>query len=456
MRAAAGRPASVARRVALWVAIVLPIAFGITAHAAEQAKKAGAKASRKLADASSEVLVWVAEKPITRGDFEARLDQLSPQFRQQFSTPEGRKQLLDRMVQEQVWTLAAERAGVAKRPEVIRQLEQTRRDIIVRSYLQEVMQSMPAPADSQVQSFYESHKTEPGFSTPEARRVRHIQLDSEKEAVEVMRRLNQGGNFAELAKKLSKDKGTSENGGEVGRLERNGSFAGIGRQPALSESSYSAPIGKPVGPIRSTVGWHVLEVEEKIPSSPIAMENVRPRILQMLNRDAQEKFYQSQLEKAKASVGYRMNQAVVDSFLFGRKSSADLFREAQQAPTADERLASYEKVVSEYPLSEHAPQAQFMIGFIYSEEKKDYDKAEVAFKKLLADYPKSELKNSAQWMIDHMRTDAVPNFDLPGGVKRSTDTVKPAAADTSKAQESKTPRESSDGKESQGSPGKPH
>ena len=41
------------------------------------------------------------------------------------------------------------------------------------------------------------------------------------------------------------------------------------------------------------------------------------------------------------------------------------------------------------------------------------------FKKLLADYPKSELRGSAEWMLENMRTEAVPDFDLPGGVKRS-------------------------------------
>jgi len=52
----------------------------------------------------------------------------------------------------------------------------------------------------------------------------------------------------------------------------------------------------------------------------------------------------------------------------------------------------------------------FMVGFINSEEKKDYDTAEKVFRELLQKYPKSELAASAQWMVDHMRTDEVPDF----------------------------------------------
>ena len=67
-------------------------------------------------------------------------------------------------------------------------------------------------------------------------------------------------------------------------------------------------------------------------------------------------------------------------------------------------------VVQEYPDSDVSPQAAFMVGFIQSEELKDYAAAEKSFKTLLTRYPKSELASSAQWMVDHMRTEEAPAF----------------------------------------------
>jgi hypothetical protein len=71
-------------------------------------------------------------------------------------------------------------------------------------------------------------------------------------------------------------------------------------------------------------------------------------------------------------------------------------------------------------------QAQFMVGFIYSEELKDYTAAEETFRELLKKYPKSELAASAQWMLEHMRTEGAPDFMNPasdssraGGSKES-------------------------------------
>jgi peptidyl-prolyl cis-trans isomerase C len=381
----------------------------------------------KTTAASSDILAWVDGKPITRQELESRLDELSPAYRQQFNTPEGRQKLLDGIVEERVWSAAAQKAGVPARPEVAKQIEQAERTLVIRSYLSEVMQAAPAPSDSSVKAYYDAHKDEPQFQTTETRRVRHIQTATEAEAKTVLGKLQKGGDFAALAKQYSKDGATKDSGGEMGAIERTGAFGTLGRQPALADSVYSMAKGKFSAPIKSSVGWHILQVEEITPPAPVSLEDARPRIMSALGRQMQEDYYKQQLNKAKQGSSFRFNQAVVDSFLHGKKSAPELFREAQDATTTDERVAGYERVISEYPTSEQAPQAQFMVGFVYSEEKKDYDKAEAAFKKLLRDYPKSELAHSAQWMLDNMRTDALPNFDLPGGVHRSTDTTSTAA-----------------------------
>jgi hypothetical protein len=174
-------------------------------------------------------------------------------------------------------------------------------------------------------------------------------------------------------------------------------------------------VGKPKGPVESTIAWHVLVVDEKFPSEPLPVERVRPQISSILSRQLQEDFYKQQLASAEEDAGVRRNQAAIDSLLFGSKPAPELFREAQSATTADERLAGYQLVVGRYPESEFAPQALFMIGFIYSEEKKDYDSAEASFRTLLADYPDSELAGSARWMLENMRTETVPEFDPASG-----------------------------------------
>jgi peptidyl-prolyl cis-trans isomerase C len=409
-------------RALVIVAAALSLVPFVAQAKSKQEKQAQASTSTSTTSTPDpkDILAWVDGQPITRQELESRLDDLSPAYRQQFQTPEGRQKLLDGIIEEHVWMSAAVKAGVPARPEVAHQIESTTHNLVIRTYLGDMMQGTPSPSDSAVQAYYDAHKTDPMFTTAETRRARHIQVATQAEAKEVMRRIKAGADFATLAKQLSKDATTKQVGGEMGPIDRNGMIGAIGRQPAIADSVFAAKgKGSLTGPVKTSLGWHVVQVEEIIPASSVSLEDAKPRIVPLLSRQMQEDYYKAQLAKAKESESFRYNQAVVDSFLHGQKSSADLFRDAQDATTSDERIAGYQRVVDQYPQSEQAPQAEFMVGFVYSEEKKDYDRAEAAFKKLLADYPKSELSHSAQWMLDNMRTDALPNFDLPNGVKRS-------------------------------------
>jgi outer membrane protein assembly factor BamD (BamD/ComL family) len=89
----------------------------------------------------------------------------------------------------------------------------------------------------------------------------------------------------------------------------------------------------------------------------------------------------------------------------GSKSPEELFNLAQQAENDGDfqkAVDLYTMLLEKYPDNEHNYKAQFMIGFIYSEELKDYDQARVAMQKVVEKYPDCDLADDAQWMLDHM------------------------------------------------------
>ncbi len=67
-----------------------------------------------------------------------------------------------------------------------------------------------------------------------------------------------------------------------------------------------------------------------------------------------------------------------------------------------ERIQYYRDIVNNYPDHNHAPQALFMIGFVYAEELRDTQRAKKTFGELLREYPDSEVAGSAQWMLDNI------------------------------------------------------
>lgn len=391
---------------AVLTVLVLSVAWLAAATAAPAAKKAkrGTAAGR-----TDTVLVRVGKEAITARMVQQRIEELPEPVRPNFTTPEGRQRLLDRMVEEKVWLEQAARKGVPERPDVRRQLEQQRRDFLIRTYVTEVMAGNTAPSDSEAKVYYDAHQAD--FRTPASVSLSHIQLRSEAEGKRVLAWAKKNpADWRKLAEKYSADSVTRKNGGALGTVTKDGVFASIGSQPALVEAAFKLGSGQIGGPYKTDRGWHVIRVESVKEEGVRPFDQMRGQILRQISGQKSQEFYQARLAEAKQAIGVSADSASIRKFVSQRKTAREMFNEAQSAGPAGERIEGYRRVLQDYPDSDVSPQAQFMIGFIQSEEIKDYEAAERSFRDLLRRYPKSELVPSAQWMIDHMRSENAPAF----------------------------------------------
>jgi parvulin-like peptidyl-prolyl isomerase len=399
--------------------LIVLLALSAVSLAAAQATKSSS--SRRAAgrapvspEDSNAVLVRVGAEAITRRSIDARLAEIPEQYRATYSTPDGRRQLLDRLIEEKLWLQDAARNGVDKRETIVRQLEQQRRDLLVRTWVNEVMATNPAPSDSEAMAEYEARREE--FKTPATVTLRHILLKKEFDARRVAGMAKaKGADWGKLVTQFSVDTLTRGNGGMLGTATREGAFTSIGTQPALAESAMALGEGKVGGPYRTDRGWHVLQVERVTPDGERSFDQVRSFLVRQMTQQRQQQFYQQALEKTRSRIGVTPDSAVIRSFLSARKTAREMFQEAQNAGGPEARIAAYRRVVEAWPAADVTPQALFMVGFIQSEELKAHDEAEKAFRELLQRYPRSELTASAQWMIDHMRTEEAPDFLQAGG-----------------------------------------
>lgn len=375
---------------------------------AARARAAARPAARAARDDDHQVLVRIGREAITRGDLQRRIEDLPEQFRSNYSTPEGRQQLVERMIEERVWMIQAEQVGILKRPQIARQMESQRRDLVIRAYVNEMMGANPAPSDSDARVYYDAHLAD--YRVPASLSVRHIQTRTEAEARRVLQWARGKQDWNKLVQRFSADTLTRATGGALGTATREGVFASIGAQPALAESAFALGEGKIGGPFHTDHGWHAIKVESVKLESTRPLDQVRPMILRQLASQRSQEYYKAKLDAARKSLGVTPDSNAIRGFVEQKKSARDMFREAQEAGPAAQRIDLYQRLLNDHPDSEVSPQAQFMIGFINSEELKNYDQAELAFRALLERYPKSELAASAQWMLDHMRSEDAPAF----------------------------------------------
>jgi peptidyl-prolyl cis-trans isomerase C len=110
--------------------------------------------------------------------------------------------------------------------------------------------------------------------------ARHILVETEDQAKKIADDLKKGADFAELAKKDSKDPGASD-GGDLGFFTKDQMV------PEFSAVAFALEPGKISDPVKTQFGWHVIKVEEKRTRKAPDFEQVKPQIETYVVRKAQ-------------------------------------------------------------------------------------------------------------------------------------------------------------------------
>jgi peptidyl-prolyl cis-trans isomerase C len=149
-------------------------------------------------------------------------------------------------------------------------------------------------SQEEVEKFYEENK-ELQFTTPEQRCARHILFskDQKEKAEEVKGQLQNGADFAELAKEFSQDPGSAENGGDLGCLGKGETV------PSFEEAVFNAKEGEIVGPVESEFGYHVIEVTEIRERSIQPLSEVESQIREQLSTDEQAERFSAWVQEQK-------------------------------------------------------------------------------------------------------------------------------------------------------------
>jgi peptidyl-prolyl cis-trans isomerase C len=125
-------------------------------------------------------------------------------------------------------------------------------------------------------------------------KARHILVEDEKTALDVIKRLNKGEKFDALAKKLSKDPGSKGNGGDLGW------FSPDQMVPPFATAVIALKNGETTkAPVKTDFGWHVIQRESAREQEAPSYESVKPQVQSFLQGDKLQKYLDEQKSKAK-------------------------------------------------------------------------------------------------------------------------------------------------------------
>jgi peptidyl-prolyl cis-trans isomerase C len=218
---------------------------------------------------------------VSEQDVNQEVETLKDQVAQQLQGQDiGREEAFDQALQQ---------AGITEE-----QLRQQIREQLPIQKVQERVAGDAGPSQEEVEQFYEQNKAAQ-FTTPETRCTRHILFnkDQKEKAEEVKKQLENGGDFAELAKKYSQDPGSAEQGGDLGCIGRGETV------PNFEEAVFNAEQGEIVGPVETEFGYHVIEVTDIQEEATQPLSEVEAQIRDQLTTEAQSEEFTAWLQKQK-------------------------------------------------------------------------------------------------------------------------------------------------------------
>jgi len=207
----------------------------------------------------------------------------------QKDTPELRAAIRERLITLEVIAQEANRKGLGKNADTVSQIELARTNILAQAFHLDYLKRHPVGEDV-LKAEFEKIKAQMGDREYKAR---HILVEKESEAKDIIEKLKKGEKFEELAK-ISKDPGSKDRGGD---LDWNlpGGFV-----KPFSDAMVKLEKGKYTEtPVQSQFGWHVIQLEDARPAKFPDYDQAKPKLQQRLQEAMFEKAVTDLRAKAK-------------------------------------------------------------------------------------------------------------------------------------------------------------
>jgi peptidyl-prolyl cis-trans isomerase C len=239
------------------------------------------------ARAEDKVLAKVNGVEIRQSDVALAEEELGPSLAQMDPATKD-ENVLAFLIDMKIVSKAAEDKKVQDGEDFKKRLAFTRSRLLMDSLL--ASEGKAATTDDAMKKVYESASKE--ITGEDEVHARHILVETEDEAKAVEEELKKGADFAELAKKKSKDPGASD-GGDLGFFTKDQMV------PEFSAVAFALEPGKISDPVKSQFGWHVIKVEEKRKRKAPDFDQVKSQIETYVARKAQADYVGKLREAAK-------------------------------------------------------------------------------------------------------------------------------------------------------------
>ncbi|WP_225228875.1 peptidylprolyl isomerase [Bacillus sp. PS06] len=161
----------------------------------------------------------------------------------------------------------------------------------VKSYLltEKLLKERITITEEEMTTYFEENKD--SYAQEEQIEASHILVDDEDTANEVLAKLNEGGDFAELAEEYSTDESNASMGGELG-------YFGKGKMVEEFENvAFELEIDTLSEPVKTEFGYHIIKVTDKKEAKEANFEDSKELVEQAILEERMSTEYSSLLSE---------------------------------------------------------------------------------------------------------------------------------------------------------------
>jgi len=221
---------------------------------------------------SEKPLLTIGNQSFTIKDFEEYLGMTG--FKAQNMNSDIKKRLLDQFTREKIFVAAVKDAGIEITDEQKKHLDRIKQMYLIQNYIEKILSESPI-TETEIRQVYDKQPQQ--YIIPEKRKIRHIIVQSEEKAKEILEKLQEGISFEELAKQNNTD-ATKQRGGDLGWVGK-GVFV-----KEFEDVAFSLGKGEISNIVKTQFGYHIIRVDDIEGSKQRSFPEVQQEIKRKLEQ----------------------------------------------------------------------------------------------------------------------------------------------------------------------------
>ncbi len=204
---------------------------------------------------------------ITKQDLDKKISKLPPQSQSKFKTVEGQEQILDMMCVEDIFYRKAIDMKLLTEPVVMEKVNAAKKQVMIQEYYKRNVNGKVKLTEADKQAYYNQNKKD--FFVQPNITILYIQTADEIQANKVLDEINKGVPFDTLSARYSINTYAKGINGKIKNIRLNGYIPGVGNDAELDSIISANPVdtSRYLGPLKTTSGWSIIQIVEKIEGS---------------------------------------------------------------------------------------------------------------------------------------------------------------------------------------------